>query len=87
MVQVYGSVPDSGHLRPRRRLVGFARVVLAPGDSTVVDIPLDLRHLDLRLDGEWVTEDLPVLLEVGFCAGDAPVTDPARLHRVEYNQT
>ncbi|MEZ5383531.1 MAG: glycoside hydrolase family 3 C-terminal domain-containing protein [Microthrixaceae bacterium] len=51
VVQVYGSVPDSGVLRPARRLVGFARVDVAPGTTAQVGVPIDLRALDVRTEG------------------------------------
>ncbi|MCC5950512.1 MAG: glycoside hydrolase family 3 C-terminal domain-containing protein [Acidimicrobiia bacterium] len=77
VVQVYGSVPDSVHQRPPRRLVGFARVSVAPGASAEVDVPVDLRLLDVRIDGTWVREDRPVVLTVGLDAAhaDTVVTD------------
>ena len=73
VVQVYGSVPASGYTRPRQRLVGFRKIRVVAGGSATVDIALDLRQLDIRLDGAWVTEDAPVELRVGF---DAASTDP-----------
>jgi beta-glucosidase len=69
VVQVYASVPDSAHERPPARLVGFRRVHAAAGATVEVEVRLDLRQLDLRLDGEWVTEEAPVLLRASLHAG------------------
>ena len=70
VVQVYGSVPGSAFERPPRRLVGFAKVRLTAGASSTVRIPVERRLLDVRVDGAWRTEGLPVVLEVGFHAND-----------------
>lgn len=79
VVQVYGSVPDSEHHRPARRLVGFRRVHLEPGHMTDVDVDVDLAMLDLRLDGAWHTENAPVVLSVGLDSRSAvPISARAR---------
>jgi beta-glucosidase len=70
VVQVYGAVPDSDHLRPPRRLIGFRRVSAEPGQSLDVEIRLDLDQLRVRDNGTWITEDAPIHLMVGFHAGD-----------------
>lgn len=70
VVQVYGSVPGSVHERPRRRLVGFARVPVAAGSTVRARVPLRLEMLDVRVDGELVTEDQPVELVVATHAAD-----------------
>jgi beta-glucosidase len=56
VVQIYGGLASSRFERPERRLVGFARVSLAAGESRQVDVPIDLRHLDVRIDGTWLRE-------------------------------
>jgi beta-glucosidase len=71
VVQVYGGVPGSRYPRPARRLVGFAPCVLAAGASELLRIDLDLAALDVRVDGRWEREQLPVELAVGFDAVDA----------------
>ena len=71
VVQVYGSVPGSTYERPPKRLVGFAKVRLAAGQSTELRIPVDRSQLDLRIDGAWVREDSPVEYSVGFDAATA----------------
>ena len=57
--------------RPTRRLVGFAKVRLSPGESTQAQKVLDRSLLDLRIDGSWVRENLPVEFSVGLDAASA----------------
>ncbi len=71
VVQVYAGVPGSRYQRPARRLVGFAPCVLAAGASELLRIDLDLAALDIRVDGHWEREPLPVELSVGFDAVEA----------------
>lgn len=71
VVQIYGAVPDSVVERPVKRLVGFARVELASGDSAEVDITVDREALDIRRDGQWVREPLRVAYSIGFDANSA----------------
>jgi beta-glucosidase len=70
-VQIYGAVPDSVVERPVKRLVGFARVELASGDSAELDITVDREALDIRRDGQWVREPLRVAYSIGFDANSA----------------
>jgi beta-glucosidase len=56
--------------RPHRRLVGFARVDMAPGATADVEIEVDWSMLDVRVEGEWVTERGGYAIEVGRHAGD-----------------
>jgi beta-glucosidase len=60
VVMVMGSVPGSAYDRPRRRLVGFARVSADAGTSARVDVPIDVAALDVRMDGRWVRESMTV---------------------------
>ena len=71
VVQVYGSVPGSAYERPSRHLVGFAKARLDAGASASLRIPIDRSLLDVRLDGDWVREDLPVAYSVGLDAASA----------------
>jgi len=57
--------------RPRRRLIGFARVLVDPGATAQVEIELDWPMLDVRVDGNWVTEPGEYTIDVGRHAGDA----------------
>ena len=76
VVQVYASVPGSAYERPPKRLVGFSRVQLDAGESTDAAVPIDPAVLDLRIDGSWVREDLPVRYHVGLDSSSAErVTD------------
>ena len=71
VVQVYGSVPGSEHLRAPKRLVGFTKVKLGAGEKKTLQIPVDERMLDLRIDGKWQKEQQPIRLAVGFDAASA----------------
>ncbi len=71
VVQVYAGYEQSEYERPASRLVGFARRVLAPesGQETVT-VPIDLRMLDVRVDGAMLREPGRVLLRAAFHADD-----------------
>jgi beta-glucosidase len=56
--------------RPHRRLVGFARADVAPGETVDVEIDLDWSMLDVRVEGDWVTERGEYVIDVGRYAGD-----------------
>lgn len=71
VVFVFAAVPDSRYERPPRRLVGFAGAHLEPGERRGLQIAIDLGQLDLRIDGRWLREELPVRLFVGFDAARA----------------
>jgi beta-glucosidase len=70
VIQVYGGVPDSQFDRIERRLVGFACIDVLAGATTSVDLEVDLSILDIRKNGTWITEPLPVHLWVGQYAYD-----------------
>lgn len=79
VVQVYAEVPGSPHDRPRRALVGFGRVAVAPGQVSTVTIPVrvfDLAVWDTALGG-WVVERRRHVLHVGTSA--APADQPLAL--------
>ena len=76
VVQVYGSVPTSRYLRPAKRLVGFMKVHLDGGDSELLEIPIDLTPLDIRVDGEWIRENESVDLSLGFNAASTTQVVP-----------
>jgi beta-glucosidase len=46
IAQVYSSLPDSAG-EPPKRLIGWARVELAAGESKLVTIPVDRDHLTI----------------------------------------
>ncbi len=56
--------------RPRRRLIGFARVLVDPGATAEVEIELDWPMLDVRVDGSWFTEPGEYTVDIGRHAGD-----------------
>jgi beta-glucosidase len=70
VVFVHAGLDGSAFERPRRRLVGFARVAVPAGTEVDVEVALDWSALDLRLDGAWVTEPGEYTLEVGQHAHD-----------------
>jgi beta-glucosidase len=73
VVQVYGGYEDSAFDRPHWRLVGFARTELDAGDGGRVAVPVDLRMLDVRIDGAMVRERGRVRLRAAFHAADPGV--------------
>jgi beta-glucosidase len=70
VAQVYASLPDSIVERPRRRLVGFARITLEPRSSGTVSVPLDLAQLRVRRAGTWEWEAGRIELEAARWSGD-----------------
>jgi len=70
VVQLYGSGADSVHERPSRRLVGFARVAIAAGTEASIDVAIDLRVLDARVDGAMQREDATISLIAASHAAD-----------------
>jgi beta-glucosidase len=71
VVQVYGGVPDSDFERPAKRLLGFERVTLDPGEARRIVVGADPAPLDVRVEGRWVRETAPVLYWVGLDADSA----------------
>ncbi len=94
--QVYVRDSEAAVHRPDRELKGFAKVALAPGESTRVDVPLDHRafaywHPDHR---DWVVEPGRFEVLVGLSSRDLrggaeltltgdplPVRDEPRVYR------
>jgi beta-glucosidase len=70
VVFVLAGIPQSAHERPLRRLVGFVRVEVAAGGRSTGVVDLDWSMLDLRLDGEWITEAGSYEIDVGLHAHD-----------------
>lgn len=73
MVQVYATFPDS-HVahRPQRRLVGFQRVELDPGESKAVAIPIRERELAYWDDAThtWQVEAGTVGIHISASSAD-----------------
>ena len=75
VVQVYGGAATSAWSRPVRRLLGFTRVDVAPGDTKAVEVLLDvdmLRVWDADA-GALVLEPTAYTLEVGTASNDLPL--------------
>ncbi|MBI3784717.1 MAG: glycoside hydrolase family 3 C-terminal domain-containing protein [Deltaproteobacteria bacterium] len=70
VVQVYGGLPKSGFERPPRRLLGFTRVEIDAGETRRVEIPVSLRTIAVRQNGQWVIEPGRYELSVAHYAGD-----------------
>lgn len=71
VVFAHASVDGSAVERPRKRLVGFARVSGEAGSTTSVTIDIDWSQLDVRRDGAWWTEPGEYTIHVGFDAATA----------------
>jgi beta-glucosidase len=76
VVQVYGRFAGSKVERPRKKLVGFARVTVRPGETRRVEIPLrgrDLAYWDTAR-GTWGLERAKLELLVGNSSADTALT-------------
>jgi beta-glucosidase len=76
VVQVYVRFIGSTVERPTKKLVGFARVTVAPGQTRRVDIPVrgsDLAYWDAGRHA-WALERAQVELMVGSSSADAALT-------------
>lgn len=85
VVQVYVTLPDSanalGAVQPPKRLVGFQRIELTPGDSGVVDIAIDpeasnhpMSVWDVKA-GKWVIPSGTFKVWVGRSAAPADLVE------------
>lgn len=75
VVQVYVRREGAGVYRPDRTLAGFARVELAPGESTTVTVALGdaaFRHWDVR-SGAWQVERGAWTVLAGANVDDLPL--------------
>jgi hypothetical protein len=79
-VFAHAGLEDGEWERPARRLVGFTRTDVAPGATVEVEIDVDWSMLDVRVDGDWVTEHGEYVIDVGRHAGD-PEAATVRVHR------
>jgi len=81
-VQLYVSYPGSAVDRVVRELKGFGRVTLAPGESSVVSIPVraaDLAYYDTT-SAQWVVEAQTYEVAVGHDSRDLPLTASFQVH-------
>lgn len=76
VVQLYVNDEVSSLTRPVRELKGFAKVDLAPGESTVVNFRLGMRAFSFYdpHQGRWVAEPGEFLLQVGSSSRDIRAT-------------
>jgi beta-glucosidase len=72
VVQIYVGYPGSAVPRPVAELKGFARVTLAAGESTSVEIPLD--DLSYHDGSAWLVESIGYTVFAGPNAGDLPLS-------------
>lgn len=75
VVQVYLNDPVASVVRPVQRLVGFRKVMLAPGESVrlTVDVPADLAAFT-GVDGEKIVEPGDLVIGFGRSSDDIPLT-------------
>ena len=80
IVFIFAGLPDSAHLRPLRRLVGFARQTVPAGDEQRVEITVANSSIALWLDGSWVLEPGNYAFTAAHHAGDpAALESTARI--------
>jgi len=76
VVQLYVNYPDSAVPRAERELKGFAKVLLEPGETQTVEIPLavnSLAYYDVG-QGAWVLEGLQQEVRLGTSSRDLPLS-------------
>lgn len=80
VVQLYLHDPVASIVRPVQRLIGFARVELAPGEAVDVrlTVPADLAAFTVR-PGERIVEPGELVLSAGRSSGDLPYAHVVRL--------
>ncbi len=69
IAQVYLGIRDSAVLRPKKELVGFARLELTPGQGTTVTLPLEIPAVYTEAGGQ-LTEAGTYTLFVGGSVSD-----------------
>jgi beta-glucosidase len=76
VVQLYVNYPDSAVPRAERELKGFAKVLLEPGETKTVEIPLavnSLAYYDVTQKA-WVLEGLQHEVRLGTSSRDLPLS-------------
>ncbi len=83
VAQVYVSDGHAAVARPPKELKGFAKVVLTPGETRRVTVPLDLRSLAYYDVGgrRWRADAGTFTLRVGNSSADLPLSGPLVLPR------
>lgn len=76
VVQLYVSYPDSAVERSERELKGFAKVVLEPGETKTVEIPMPVKSLAYYdvAQASWMLEGLDYEVHVGTSSRDLPLS-------------
>ena len=72
VVQVYASENKPHVLRPVKELVGFAKVLLAPGEEKIIEVPIKqqaMEYFDVKLD-RWVLSPGRYTLSIGISADE-----------------
>ena len=69
LAQVYLGIEASAVLRPKKELVGFARLELAPGQETTITLPLEIPAVYTE-EGERLAEAGTYTLSVGSSVSD-----------------
>ncbi len=89
VAQVYVSDGHSRVARPPKELKGFAKVMLQPGETRRVTVPLDLRSLAYYdvAGKQWRAEAGTFTVRVGGSSADLPLTAPLRLARTATRST
>jgi beta-glucosidase len=77
IAQIYASLPDSAG-EPPKRLVGWARVELAPGESKQVSVPVSRDRLTVYDEGSdsWKLVPGNYVFRVGSSSQDLPLQQP-----------
>jgi beta-glucosidase len=75
--------------RPAKELKGFSKVMLRPGETHRVTVPLDLRSLAYYdvAGKQWRAEAGTFTVRVGGSSADLPLTAPLRLARTATRST
>lgn len=95
VVQLYVGDPEASVLRPVRELKGYAKVFLAPGESTEVTLDLDQRAFAFWSTqvSDWVVEAGDFVISVGRNSRDLPLSQvvtvdaPSRRKPLDINST
>ena len=69
IAQIYVGVEGSAVLRPKKELMNFVRVELAPGKKQTVTVPLELPGIRTE-DGALLTENAQYVISVGASVSD-----------------
>ena len=69
IAQIYVGVEGSAVLRPKKELMSFVRVELAPGKKQTVTVPLELPAIRTE-EGTLMTENARYVISVGASVSD-----------------